>query len=437
MGQTGEREVIRYLLVALIFAPRALWAGLIAYTYTSSLGGGIALVEVEEAAGKFRDHRVLLVDADLDKPMKVRFTASGKRVVMTNESESRPLLISSTLACGDVHRIVLPEKPDEARTFGEKIIATCGDYVIVADAVSGVIERRMYSESDMSPGGKSPEDIFVLSSGNEALVSFQKDSKKGKNLGNRLGLFALPELKQTADIAIPRDRPSLHIDGNPKEQGPGPEIVLIAESADTGLVTLDLYGAVGLFDWSGVREGKLNGYATLSTALDGSWGNSFPDRACLFEREGKAWALVCNAGEAGGTVLIDLGGRTILQSWATPPGLEHPEYLKSVDRAVTVCSGKIKSRGEGGTDKARQPGNEVFILPAPGSGADLIRMDGGGTVYQFASVHKDRSPLIVAALESDAGLEMILVDVQKATIVDRSPSKGRIQKMESNPTADP
>ena len=65
----------------------------------------------------------------------------------------------------------------------------------------------------------------------------------------------LPELKRLADVRLPRTHPELHIEGNLKEQGPSPEIVLVSEQTNTLLVTLDLYGAVAMMDWSPMQAG--------------------------------------------------------------------------------------------------------------------------------------------------------------------------------------
>ena len=143
---------------------------------------------------------------------------------------------------------------------------------------------------------------------NSPFVSFQKDSKKGKNKGNRLAIYELPRPRLLADIPLERNHDELHFQGNFQQQGPGPEVVLVSEEDNALFVTLDLYGAILLADWQAALDGRLVNWKYLSTSSDGAWGTAFPDRAGLLKAKGRTYALVFNAGTQGGAVLVDLKG---------------------------------------------------------------------------------------------------------------------------------
>jgi hypothetical protein len=325
----------------------------------------------------------------------------------------------------------LPAEPDEVRTFGRKVIVTCGgEWVVVVDLESATVDSAFDAEQSLTPRGHGPEDILVTEDGAQAVVSFQKDGKKGKTRGNRLVLFDLPSLAVVSDVQLPRDRPDAHIPGNLKEQGPGPEVLLLSKQADTLLVTLDLYGAVALLDWTGVRAGNPSRVLYLSSALDESWGSAFPDRATLITHDGRDMALVCNAGEDGGAVLVDVDARRVTQRWVTPPGLERPVWLEGIGVAAAACSGKIKHREQRRTAKTRELQSAVYLFDFSGSEPVMQECPQEQVIFHAAHAGTDR-PWVVLAAQGEESDELLLFDVDTLRILDRFRVDGRVRKVEA------
>ena len=330
----------------------------------------------------------------------------------------------------------LPGQPDEARVVGDFALVTCdNDSLAWVDLKRSVVADTWNADSELTPPGNAPQDILLLDEGRRALVSFQKDSTKGKKLGSRLVLLSLPELQTLADIPLPRSRPDLHITGNRQEQGPSPEVLLLCPAANSLVVTLDLYGAVALLDWKAVQGGVVGAYRYLPTSLDGSWGNAFPDRAKLFELGGRPFVLVCNAGPAGGSVLVDVQKGEIVRRWPTPPGLEKPVFLPEIRRAVSVCAGKIKSRSGSSVEKTYEPGDAVYIFDF--SAADdprkatlkVLPQDGVVTAVREV-VSSGTSPIVLLATGGKEADRLRTFDPLREKRLDECEAAGVVKKFE-------
>lgn len=412
----------------------------IAYSFNHRDGGGVAVVSVDPQSGKIRDHRVLFQSADCTKANKVRRTADGRGVVVNNETAKGPhLFVASLDQDGPPRRIQLPGEPDEVRIAGDYALATCAnDLLALIDLRPEGGVRSWYADKQLSPPGNKPEDAFVLPGGRLAVVSCQKDSKKGKKHGNRLIVMKLPELEPLADLRLPRDHPELHIDGNLKEQGPSPEIVLVSQPANALLVTLDLYGAVAVMDWSAAQSGRMLHWEYLPTSLDGSWGTAFPDRADLLTVAGHPCSLVFNVGRQGGAALVDLAGRKIIKRWPVPPGLEKPVFFPAYRWAYSVCSGKTKSRGKSELTKEYHPGRSVYAFdfgpPRADRSSRLQVQSLQFYIFRLAPVHALGRPLLLLAAGRKPDTEkadiLLIYDPQNQRVVDQHPAAGNIGQFE-------
>ncbi|OHB79246.1 MAG: hypothetical protein A2W31_08725, partial [Planctomycetes bacterium RBG_16_64_10] len=273
----------------------------LAYSYRNDRAGGVALLQIDTDSGTIVDQRVLLETATCGHPNKLRRTADRQLFVLANESDREPHMF---LAARDETKrpaITLPAMPDELRVTDHLAIATCDDdWIALVDLQQGEVVGRWNVGKLLAPPGNMPESVEVAPAATHAVVSLQKDSAKGKKFGSRLAIFTWPAMQLVADIRLPRTHPELHIPGNLQEQGPCPEVVFVAESTDTLLTTLDLYGAVAVMDWSAAKMGTLANCQYLPTSMDGAWGTAFPDRATLFALAGQPHVLVCNAGAGGG-----------------------------------------------------------------------------------------------------------------------------------------
>ncbi len=396
-------------------------------------GGGLAAVACDAAGGRLSAPRLLYEDAACTRAMKVRFSPDGRRIGMTHKAKGDSYALVVDLADGRARKIVLPNEPDELRMGARHAVATCGDWLACLDLEQARLTRAFDAEHDLIPSGNDAEDATLLP-GDEVLVTFQSDSRTGKHKGNRIVHFSLPELEMLADIALPRDHPELHIPGEMTEQGPGPEIVRVVPEADAVLVSLDLYGAVGIADWSAIRKGRLNNWAVIPTAPDGAWGQAFPDRLALCRAGGRALALVCNAGTFGGVALLDVEKRALIRHWPTPPGLDEPVVWDDGCQAAAVRAGKLKQRLSGRTEKDQEMGETLYWFDLRGESPAMEALPFGETI--FAVVHPpgagNRLVMAVRGLEEDL---LLLYDLDTRAVLDRVSAGGRIHSLEAAPEA--
>ncbi|MFV2066474.1 MAG: YncE family protein [Pirellulales bacterium] len=405
----------------------------VAYSFTANAGGGVVVVQIDTQTGKILDQRVLFQESDCRAPKKLRRSVDGASLVVTNELSKGPhIFIVATDRPGDIHRIELSDLPDEIRvTNGYALVSCADDTLALIDIAERTVARTWSAEAELSPPGNAPEDMLLLPDGQHVLVSFQKDSKSGRKLGNRLVLFSFPELDVVADMPLPRNRSELHIAHSKREQGPSPEVLLFSEKADTLLVTLDLYGAVAMMKGSGILAGKIDGYRALPTSLDGSWGEAFPDLATQIEIDGRSYAIVCNAGSEGGAVLVDLAERQIVRKWRVPSGLAEPAFLPEARLAVSVRSGKLKRRTETGLVKESHPGKAIYLfdLASPDAAGEANVEELRLKVYAVAltAIDPGESRLILLAAGRGPSASMLLVfDPVAKRFLDRRDAAGHI-----------
>lgn len=431
-----------FLAVCLSFTSIAVGDFQIGYSFARDRGGGLAVLRIDEATGKILSERVLLESDGCDRPEKLRYDSQERRYVLTNETDDEDgqhLYIVSEDKNAAPKSVSLPAVPDEVRISDGSALLTCdGDWLVRVDLDSGKIIDKWNTGKVVDPAANGPQDIRFLDTdnadGNDTVVlSFQKDSRKGKKKGSRIVAFRWPEMTVAADSRLPRNRPDLHIKGNKKESGPGPEIVHISESTNRILATLDLYGAVAIGELDKFLNGQEVTWKYLATSVDGSWGDSFPDRMSTFNYDGIEVALVANSGKRGGASLFDLAKQELVWSCSSPAGLETPVYVASQGKAYSVCSGKQKERGRRDIEKTFIPQQGLFVF-------DLSKSDPSGScfeqvptdkfMFRLALVGPSDKPWIVLAGGLGSPDTLMVFDPRTGKFVDERPATGALMRFE-------
>lgn len=404
----------------------------VAYSVKGKEKGGVATVTIDTENRKIVDQSTLFESKECREPVKVRRSDDHHMLAVTNIDEDAPSVFLIPLEANQQPtKIALPSIPDELRLRGNLGIVSCeDDEVAFLNLEDKQILRVDKLDKLLQPPTNKPEDVHITSDDKFAVVSFQKDSSTGKKRGSRLVVYSLPEVRLVADLQLPRERPGLHIATNPKESGPGPEIIYVSIQHDVMVVTLDLYGALGLVDWSEAKTGELHSWKMVCASNDDVWGTAFPDRATVFDRQGCEFFLVCNAGEGGGCFLVDLKNRRPIWRRKTPPGLEAPVYLDELQRAFSVCSGKIKRRLSDDVEKLYRPQRSLFefdfssndaMLNAPVKTYDLP-----GFTFQITCVNPSSLLLISLGDSPEAANRLVLVDANTGSIVDECHEAGTV-----------
>ena len=419
------KQAIAILLAALLSKASV---AQVAYSFRSGNEGGGAYVAVDDASGRITEQRLLFKDEDCRKAKKVRFTASGKYVGVTSSRSKTPnLFVASLQAGGAVIPVGLPGEPDELRAAGEHYVVTCeGGVIALVSAAKGTIEQTWNGATQASPPLRNAEDLTVLDDGKTVLVSFESE--------HRLVLLSLPDLTLRGDVKLPFAVPGADIPGSLSSRGPQPEVVLASRRANTLLATLDNFGAVGLLDLDAALEGRVQGAVYLATALDESWGTAYPDRAALFDLNGKPHALVTNVGRAGGAVLVDMQARRIVRGWEVPFGLEKPSFLAGAKMAVATPAGKLKGPDVG---RIYEPGSAVYLfdfsksLDPAQAPVESVPMD--LKVFYVKPVDARTSRVVVLAAGSGSPDQVLTFDVARKRVLDRQPAFGAIERLDERP----
>lgn len=428
-------------LCALSFGYFALAArgqdGTITYSFSDEDSGGAAWVTVDAASGLFRDHQVIFDVAECGVPLKIRRDRTRDLVVVTDIEETDPQLFMAPMRPNaEPTAIGLPSEPDELRLVDTLAMVTCDkDEIVFVELTEARVRKVDQLDKMLKPPANGPEDIHIGPEQQFAIVSLQKDSGKGKKLGNRLLVYSLAKQELVADLRLPRDRPDLHIEGNLEQQGPGPEVIHVSAATNTLAVTLDLYGGVALMDWDAARQGQLSDYRVLSGSLEETWGNAFPDRVATFRIGEHEFMLVSNAGTEGGSILIDLNSRRTVWSRPTPPGLESAVYVPSLRQAFSVVSGKTKWRADGDVQKEFRPRAELVMFDF--RSADAVRnapvttipLPGLPTQIVLASQSPPRL-LIAVGQEAQRADTLLLFDPVTQKVTDQRPAAGIVGRLE-------
>lgn len=302
----------------------------------------------------------------MDFPMEDAFKLQlvGKHVVVVSQvdGESGVTILPQDAQPG-AEFIPLEAEVSELAAFGDQalIAANKGLFFTIDPSAPGNIEQ-WNARKELSPPGRKGEDVIILPDGKSALASFQKDDDNSDAKGSRIVVFDLSPLRLRHDLQLPRDRPELHIAGNPKEQGPNPEKLFVFPESNTLALTLDLYGAVAFMDLDAALKGEIKNYTAIPTSADRSWGTAFPDRGLGFRAQGGDWLLVTNASENGGFAVFDVQNRKFIAHYPAKVGAETPVLVESAGKIFSALSGKIKSRTDSGVEKVLQPLNELVVF---------------------------------------------------------------------------
>jgi hypothetical protein len=367
-------------------------------------------------------------------PYKLANARAAGIVGVATGGDKKPALILLPCEGGEAILVPLPaEVSDVAAADDLFLVATAKGRFVVIDAATGSILSELNARKALEPPGRKGEFIRILPGGENALVSFQKDDDNSSAKGNRIVLLQLNPLEVRADIPLPRSNEDLHIPGNSKEQGPGPEVVMVCQKSNTLAVTLDLYGAVAFADLTAALQGKLENLSYVPTASDGSWGSSFPDRATLVEVADKEYLLVSNAAAKGGLAIFDVEGRSAIQHLPAAAGAEAPIDFPQLLKAVTIVSGKLKSRSDEGLEKESATANGgLMIIDYAGLGgqapATVQKVDLGFMARRIACAGGNSVAVF-------GGEEVVLVDIIEKNILDRKPLPGPVIRALATQTA--
>lgn len=438
--KTSHRIHLIVLAVVGILLPPASWGGSVYYSFEGETSG-IARVDIDPRTGAILAHEALFAEEYLERPRKMAMTADSAYIALTCDTLSEPnvIIAGQGAAAGIVHRLTLPERPDEIRAFGHRFLVGGNDgYVWVIDAESGEVMHEWNSRRDLIPTGRQPEDIYILPDGKTAIISFQKDSRGGRHMGSRLVVFDLePDFGFRFDLQLPRNRPDLHYDPevNKREQGPSPEVIFTSPRLNTGVVTLDLYGALATFDLDAALErGKYENLEYLPTAADGSWGHTYPDRGLHFEWDGHEYIIIFNVGPAAGAAMFDVGARAIIEHYPTGTGLEYPVLLREAGLLIGAPIGKRKDRGSEGLDKWFEPEQKLYVWDVSGltpqGAARLEVLDMPEFIFRVAAPAGEETPLVVLFTGPEDEPERIVVfDAVQRQPLATAPALGAAQRL--------
>jgi hypothetical protein len=419
----------------------------VAFSVATGGSGGASVVRVDIDSGQILAVDRLFASPDCKEPFKIRRSANGKTVAVTNVKKKGPhLFVWSADTPDDPIGLDLDSIPDELRLArGLALLTMAGDAIAVVDIANGQIEKIQELDEIVTPPANAPEDLIVDAAQQHVVVSVQKDGSGGKKKGSRLLVFDLPNVELIADLPLPRQHPELHIADNPTEQGPGPEVLHISPQTDTLAVTLDLYGGVGMMRWSAAQVGRMDAddWTLVSTSPSGKLdGLAFPDRAAAMSLDGRELFLVCNAGEEGGSVLLDLAQRQVIWRGTTPAGLEKPIYIPSLRRALTVCSGKTKRRVGDDVVKEFHPQQSLIVFEFPErlegahqtASTPVVRVSQlplGAFTTQISLASIDPPWLVVAVGDRPNRADTLLtIDAASGKIKDRHPAGGIVGRFD-------
>jgi len=137
--------------------------------------------------------------------------------------------------------------------------------------------------------------------------------------------------------------------------------------------------------------------------------------------------LVANASTLGGTALVDLGERRLVQILPTHGGLNTLEFLPSLGWGVSASAGKTKARGTSGLEKKSTP-LPIWVRFAPddtphGLKASPVVLD--SPVHWAMPVDRAASPLVYLNTGENAE-EWLIIEVVSAEVKSRVNAHGRV-----------
>lgn len=410
----------------------------IAYSFKRGNRGGLAMATIDSQTGKILHQNVKYESAHCPAPKKVRPVGDGKTFIVTHADETRPFVFIIDTHDRQLNRLIeLPGMPDEVRIVGTQAITTCSkDFIVAIDIPSRRILGMWDASSYLAPPGNHPQDILITPDGKHAIVSFQKDSPGGKKLGGRLTMFKLPGMDIVSDIVLGRDYDGWELENKIRKTGPGLELIFLDEENDTLLSTADHYGAVALMRWSEFKLGQLKRLEYRSTALNQSWGHSFPDRGIRVQIGERSYCLICNAGANGGSVIVDFKTWGVVHRMPTRFGLEKPVYIPELKKAFATCPGKHKTRVRGTIVKTYKPTSSltVFEFDSTNPKRTSVRtIPLTENIYQMGVLRRDgTTPLLVLTSGENQASRIVVFDPTTEAVLDNHKSIGSPIQFEKN-----
>lgn len=425
----------------------------------SGQAGGVAVIEVDEESGALIRHTTLFRHADFTHAGKVAACGVTGVVVALGKSASagvflapagsdpRELLVSGPDAPGLAVTVSsLPATPEELCVAGGRAyISTDDGHLVAIDLASGEVVRRWNSRKALSPPGHKIEDLSHLGESGLLVASLQKDQKNQKSLGNRLVVFSSAGMEVVADHQLDRSRPELHLSDDPdrKQLGPGPEVVFSSLRHGVLGVTLDLYGAVALMSTHELGSGGNADVLYIPVGKNDTWGDAFPDRACVIGLEDADFAAIFNAGPSGGIAIIGLEDRRSTAWVEAPGGLESPVFVHAARRVAAAHAGKRKERRPTSIEISSAPSARLVWLIPP-EPADTVDVGDGATAGErggtwrteettlpgnalwVSAVNSALSPFVVAFCATQEGEHLLcVVEARTGAIVGTHSAMGR------------
>jgi hypothetical protein len=397
----------------------------IVYTFRDGEEGGVAYLRIDPKTGKLLEHQTLIRKGKAKKADKPRFSLDGRHVAITISRKKTPnMLIKSVFDNEKPRNVSLPGKPDEIRAAQDGFVVSCDNGMITfVPYLAATRGQATFDANALDPPASDGEDVLVPDNLPLAIVSMEKD--------NRILILDLTNMSLRADIRLPAELNGIAASDDMKSKGPQPEVILASSKANTLFVTLDAYGGIGLMDLDAAVNGQTTNLVYLSTALDGSWGTAYPDRASLLTLGAKKYALVTNAGRAGGLCLVDLAGRKVSRRFRVRHGLEKPAVLPGANVVVLAPAGKLKGEGP----KSYHPGNEVILLNLDGADTpadiDIVSVPLDKNIFYVVPIDAESSSLVLLAAGADKPDRLLVFDVLKREVVTRAPANGKINRMEA------
>lgn len=425
-------------LLAVFLLPHSLPAAeQIAFTFADKDNtGGVALLQIED--NSFPTKPRVLVD-ELPRPFKLEVSPDGSTLAVVAGGKDSPRILwiprpetTDPDAEFQTHPIEIETEISDIAFAGDSLLVAAGKGRFHQIVPPGEIRNTLNARKALSPPGHKGEDFWVLDD-SRALISFQKDDSNTDALGNRLVLLDLDRFTFQHDISL---RDSLELPDFPPAlapsiltRGPNPEVILAFPASDTICVSLDSFGAILFADLSNLLKGRLSNPKIVSTAPDGHFGTSFPDRLRAFSHGGSPKLLVSNAcrSDAGGAlVFLDVSTRSILATFPTPCGAEIP--VQSDRFLATVLSGKTKLWQDGEVSSQSLPRPELIGFELPEDATPLTQE----SIRAF-SLPLPLNPVSIIALPGgravvlgnhETGGEALLINLSTPEILARQPLPG-------------
>lgn len=380
--------------------------------------GGIARVTIDPGTGALSNHEIAWSDLLGAAPLRLALNEAQDRLLLVRDTKDGSNLLIFDVTQPKLAPIALEfgSRPDAVTVRGDLALVTgTRGRVAAVDLRVGRVTATFDGRKALTPPCSKADNVTITGDGTKAFVTFQADSEDGDEKGHRVVALALPNLALLGDTALPRDQAALHPAGSAKDAGPGPELLVVSTKHNAALVTLDVYGAVGIADLDGLAAGKWSNAKVLSTALDSTMGTAFPDRVLALELDGKDFAFVFNSGSNGGLAVVDLETREIVQRAGCACGLDVPVYLPAIDSIVAGNCGKTKARTATGVAKDKIATDQIVVVDvAPvrkGEAPKVASHKASGQIHRVHPVDPEKSKMLALLLKEKDGSKIASFDL--------------------------